>query len=171
MLRLDLARLEREGRLQVDVEIPAEDSFWADTGLAFEGPVGVHLVATEAGTGEVVVRGSVTGRLALECRRCLVAVATAVEQEVTLVYAEREDGAPEDEVGDLRPLQPGAMHVELGDAVREELMLSLERYAVCDPTCLGLCPSCGINLNQESCHCAREEPDPRWETLRALRTD
>jgi uncharacterized protein len=52
--------------------------------------------------------------------------------------------------------------------VREELLLAVNQYVVCDPKCQGLCPKCGAVLNEEACGCTDDEPDPRWETLRTL---
>jgi uncharacterized protein len=39
---------------------------------------------------------------------------------------------------------------------------------LCDEACLGLCPSCGANRNDDPCHCGSESRDPRWDALRAL---
>lgn len=166
MLRLDLARLEREGRLQVEAEIPADDRLWDGTGLSFSRPVQVRLIASLAGTGEVVVRGRVVCTLLQECRRCLAEVAGVVEKEVTLVYAPGDGTESSNGEGDVRFLELTATQMDLGEAVREELVLSRERYAVCDPSCRGLCPGCGANLNLETCACAKEESDPRWGALR-----
>jgi uncharacterized protein len=57
----------------------------------------------------------------------------------------------------------------MSNAVRGEVILAMNPYAVCDPECKGLCPGCGANLNEGPCDCAVDETDPRWETLRALK--
>lgn len=171
MLMIDLARLERDGRIRVDAEIPAGDPLWEDTELTFDEPLQVHAVATVAGSGEVVVRGRLEGRLLRECRRCLDPVRTPVDRELTLVWAPRDELEPREDDGETRPLELSATTVDLGGAIREELILGTGRFVVCDPECRGLCPRCGINLNVESCDCTLEEPDPRWDTLRALQND
>jgi uncharacterized protein len=76
-------------------------------------------------------------------------------------------GVEEDE--GTRLLPDGAADLDLAEAVREELVLTQSPFAVCAPDCRGLCPQCGANLNEESCECAWEELDPRWEALRALK--
>jgi uncharacterized protein len=94
-------------------------------------------------------------------------VLTELDEELSLVYA------PEDllsgEEGDVRPIPYGARELNIGDAVREELILALDPFVLCDPTCRGLCPRCGVNLNQQTCSCVTEESDPRWDVLRALK--
>ncbi len=34
--------------------------------------------------------------------------------------------------------------------------------------CKGLCPKCGINLNEDQCDCESEYVDPRFEKLKEL---
>lgn len=171
MLKLDLARLEREGRLRVDADIPSDDPLWEGSELTFQGPLHVEAEASVAGSGEVVVRGRLTGTLARECRRCLDPVEEVVDREVTLVWAPRDELDPEGEDLETRDLELSATDVDLGSAIREELILTTDRYVVCDPACLGLCPRCGTNLNVDECDCTLEERDPRWDALRALKNE
>ena len=167
MLRLDLVRLERDGRLQIEADIPADDQLWDGTGFSFSQPVQVRLVASLAGTGELVVRGRVVCGRVEKCRRCRTEVPGTVEKEVTLVYAPGDGTESPTREGDVRPLELTATQVELGEDVREELVLSFERYVVCEPSCRGLCHGCGVNLNLETCDCAKKESDPRWGALRS----
>ena len=163
MLKIDLARLEREGRLRVDAEIPSDDPLWEGSELSFGGPLHVVAEASVAGSGEVVVRARLEGELARECRRCLDPVKEVVDRDLTLVWAPRDELDPEADDGEIRPLELSA--------IREELILGTDRYVVCDPECRGLCPVCGTNQNVGECDCTLEEPDPRWDALRALKNE
>lgn len=168
MLRLELARLDREGTVQVDARIPADDPLLQGLEVAFDGALEVLLRASYAGSGEIVVRGSLKGTLRQECRRCLEPVSTPYSQELTMVFApSAAPGAEED--GDVRFFKANAAELDLGEPVREELILSADPYVVCDPDCRGLCPRCGANRNTEPCTCAGSESDPRWDALRATR--
>lgn len=170
MLRLDLARLDREGAVRVDADVPADDPMWKDTDFPFDGPVHVRLRASAAGSGEVVVRGEVEARLAQECRRCLEPVVGTLAHEVTLVFLPSDTpGITED--GDARVFDARASELDLRGPVREEVLLGIDPYVVCDQECRGLCPQCGANLNTEECGCSWNEPDPRWDALRALKEE
>jgi uncharacterized protein len=170
MLTLDLARLDREGSVRVDARIPADDPLWSGTAVAFAGPVHVRLRASAAGSGEVVVRGEIEARLAQECRRCLEPVEGRLTQEVTMVFLSSDTpGAEED--GDARVFDSRASELDLSEPVREEVVLAIDPYVVCDPGCKGLCPQCGVNWNVEECNCASEASDPRWDVLRALKEE
>lgn len=168
MLRVDLGRLAREGSVLVEARVPADDALWRDTGIEWNGPVDVRLRASYAGSGEVVVRGSVSGELRQECRRCLQPVVSQYRDDVTLVFVSGLGG--EDAEGeDVFLFDPAHGDLDLSNAVREEAILAINPYVVCDPECLGLCPRCGANLNEGACGCTEEEIDPRWEALRALK--
>ncbi len=170
MLRLDLARLDREGAVRVDADVPADDPLWKDTEFAFDGPVHVRLRAIAAGSGEVVVRGEVEARLAQECRRCLEPVVGKLALAITLVFvASDTPGILED--GDARVFDARASELDLGEAVREEVVLGIDPYVVCDPECKGWCPHCGANRNTGECGCSWDEADPRWDALRALKEE
>ena len=170
MLRLDLMRLGREGSIRIETRIPSEDPLWQDGEVAFAGPVGVDLRATYAGSGEVVVRGTVDGDVRNECRRCLREVPGHISTELTLVFSGSYEEGGEDD-GDVRLYDEKAGDLDLSKAVREEVVLAIDPYVVCDPECKGLCARCGADLNTEPCTCPEKEPDPRWDALRALKEE
>ncbi len=65
-------------------------------------------------------------------------------------------------------LKAGEHNVDISGFVREALILSLPTKPLCNQDCRGLCPSCGVNLNEESCKCKHAELDDRWEDLKDL---
>lgn len=160
--------LGRKGAVQIDARIPADAPLLEGTELRFDGDLAVNLRATYAGTGEIVVRGSLTGALLHECRRCLNPVGGTLNEEVTMVFApSASEGSVED--GDVRLFDDHAAELDLSVSVREELVLAVDLFVVCDPECRGLCPQCGVNRNTETCACTVDESDPRWDALRALK--
>lgn len=171
MLTIDIARLEREKTLQVDAAVPAEDPLWEETEFHFEGPLLVDMTATVAGSGEYIVRGRVEGTLLQKCRRCLGPVRTEVDEEHTLVFSPRDELGTAEADPETRIVDLDDDDIDLGLAIREELILGAERFVVCDEECKGLCPVCGIDRNEDECDCTLEEPDPRWDALRELKTD
>ena len=170
MLKLDLNRLEREGSVRVEGAIPADEPLWEGSGLTFRGPLEVRLRAQSSGSGEVVVRGTLQGVLGRECRRCLDPVEVDVDQEVTLVFTPPDALSTEDDP-EIRQIPVGVNELDLTEAIREELMLDLPAYVVCSPDCKGLCPQCGVRLDEETCTCTTDEADPRWDALRALKNE
>lgn len=61
-------------------------------------------------------------------------------------------------------LVPDGM-LDLDDAVRCFVSLSLPTRFLCREDCKGLCPKCGHDLNEGDCGCDTREVDPRWAAL------
>jgi uncharacterized protein len=59
--------------------------------------------------------------------------------------------------------------LDLAAWARDAYALALPAQVVCRKDCAGLCPKCGVNLNEDPGHAHEAEPDPRWAKLRELR--
>jgi uncharacterized protein len=58
--------------------------------------------------------------------------------------------------------------VDLGEAIRDTLVMETPFVVLCQPDCKGLCPVCGANLNKEDCgHAAQIEAQREKERLDA----
>jgi uncharacterized protein len=166
---LTLAAVAR-GALRVQGEISPQDPLWEGSGLELVEPLRLDLHAQTVGDG-VLVRGRVTTRLGLECRRCLEPVRVAVEDEVTLLYEPLAEGEEDELEGEVYPLPARGDELDLGPALREELILRVPDFVVCSDTCRGLCPSCGANLNETTCQCVPEPETSPWSALEKLKFD
>jgi len=169
MPTLDLRRLSQEASVEVTGDLAPDLPLWEETGLTFAEPVRVDLVARESGSEEVVATGTVSTVLARTCRRCLATSTEEFEVEVALVWSDDVELRGDD--GAIRALPKGTDEIDLGEAVREELLLAVPPYMECRPDCKGLCPQCGTNWNEQSCDCSTEERDPRWDALRSLQSE
>ena len=61
--------------------------------------------------------------------------------------------------------------LDLMQWARDALALAVPGQIICRPDCAGLCPKCGVNLNEQPDHAHEAEPDPRWAKLRELKLD
>ena len=169
MLKVDLGLLAQQHRIRIDAEVPADDPLWDSLPWRFAGPVDLRLDLQYVGA-DVVVRGNVTGSAVLSCRRCLTDVGYEVDEDVIFVY--RSGVAPvEAEAEEVYPLPSKARELDLTEAVREHVLLSVPEFVNCDEACRGFCPRCGTNLNEATCECRTEDEDPRWAALRRLRSE
>lgn len=151
--------------------IPAESDFWDGVDPNPFGDLDVSLQLSATPTGQVVARGRVVGESHHQCRRCLAEVVNPVDIDLTLVWADPEELDTEGEDPELRALDPSTNELDLAPVIREEVLLAVPRYVLCDRDCRGLCPRCGIDRNKETCECTLEEPDPRWDALRSLQNE
>jgi len=122
--------------------------------------------------GEIRVRGSVSVVLESECDRCLEPASFPVESNFDLFYRPASAIAVEEEVAvDEGETEIGFYEgggIELGDVLREHVLLSLPMQRVCREDCKGFCPVCGQNRNLVSCGCQPPVMDDRWSALKNI---
>ena len=115
----------------------------------------------------VYVSGNVRGSLSGECGRCLNEITEAFDVEIAELYAyadsTTEETTDEDEVGRMQ----GDL-IDLEPAVRDAVVLTLPTNPVCRPDCPGLCPECGVHLDDLPADHSHDDVDPRWAALRNL---
>lgn len=115
---------------------------------------------------EVTVSGNVQFSIEAPCSRCLKTVKLDLKPEVNLVLTPKESIEEED---DINHETYAGDEVDISDYLREQIAMSLPFKVVCSENCKGLCPSCGINLNDETCECNSHRIDPRLAVLKNLK--
>lgn len=138
--------------------------------VTVEDPAGGEIVAPcrihveyRQSHGTVHFNGTVAATLSTQCHRCLDPVGQDVTGDFELMVRRGEHAA---EVGDdVVTLPLHQYEVDLDPYVHEAVVLSTPMRVVCREDCRGLCPSCGVNLNRETCACG-PSADPRWDALR-----
>lgn len=95
------------------------------------------------------------------CRRCLVDTSGVAESDVHELYQKVVTATDAFEmIGDQLDLRP---------LVRELVLLDAPSTPLCRPDCAGLCPTCGVDRNTQTCECEPPPVDPRWSALDALK--
>ncbi len=116
-------------------------------------------------------RGDVRGRVELRCGRCVEPYCHELADRLELLLeplANPEalpEGPPEGGIEldpeDLEIARYAGDELDFGVVLREILLFNWPMQPRCAESCLGLCPSCGANRNQEPCQCesaARSRP-------------
>lgn len=118
----------------------------------------------------VLVSGTIRTPYSGECVRCLEPVDGEVVAEVQelYVYPERADD-PDTETDDDE-MRVEADLIDLGQPIRDAVVLALPQSPLCEDDCPGLCPDCGVRLADDPDH-AHDTTDPRWAALAGLTTD
>jgi uncharacterized protein len=164
MLQVEIGALDR-GPVEVSGQVAGDDPLFDDVEFEFGEPVRVSGRVSSAGLGRFYWRGRIATTVDAACPRCLAPTRVQVDRVVDVVFTEDQDTEDPSEYVILE----GATVLDLRDAVREELILGAEQYVLCREDCKGLCPTCGTDLNVNSCDC-RPPPDVRWAALEALNT-
>ncbi len=177
MLLIEIPKIPPEG-LDLDEAVDAASIHVEGEGefrLLPGGRLRCHVEIVDGST--VHVRGRLTASVEPECGRCLEPYTAAADQELDLFSLPHTPGQAEEQEDDVELSDRDVVvsyyqgdRLDLGDLVREQLYLSLPLKRLCREGCLGLCPTCGKNLNKGPCGCpAPQEPeDPRLSPLRGL---
>jgi uncharacterized protein len=120
----------------------------------------------------VFLEGSIDTVLAVMCSRCLerallpvstlfrytlVPLPDRQSPEIELSSEDLESGYYDEDVFDLEQL------------ILEQIILQIPIKVLCEEDCRGLCPSCGINLNMETCRCRDKIVDDRFAVLKNIK--
>jgi uncharacterized protein len=49
----------------------------------------------------------------------------------------------------------GTEYIDLGEEIRQEIIMANPARVLCSKSCKGICPQCGANLNKEQCKCKK----------------
>lgn len=143
-----------ESGLHLSAEEPAELLALKDDPLfSEESPLTCELYAQMV-EDALIVRGTVSATVETQCVRCSQIFSTTVTDS-----------------GFLRDYSEisGVEEVDITEDLRESVILNLPPFPLCDEACKGLCPSCGVDLNQVSCDCASGDKRGAWEALDNLK--
>jgi len=50
-------------------------------------------------------------------------------------------------------IDPSMEYIDLGEEIRQEIIMANPAKILCGKDCKGICPDCGANLNKEECKC------------------
>ena len=101
----------------------------------------------------------------LACDRCLADLERSFEEHFSHILV-RELSSDEDDGGDYIVVEGDTL--DLDELILSDILLSLPTKFLCREDCKGLCPSCGKNLNFDSCECQKKQVDPRLAKLSEL---
>lgn len=136
-MKIFLKDIPDEG-LALESSLAAEEIGLAEPGFSCLTPLEIQAQFDKTDT-ELYMQIEVAATYQLNCARCLDPVRQERSDAFELIF----DITPETEF------------VEWGEDVRQELLLRLLGVVRCREDCKGLCPTCGVNLNQEKCKCKK----------------
>jgi uncharacterized protein len=132
--------------------------------------IDADIKATHTNPG-ALIQGDARATVAQECARCLKPLDTPVDAR----FAEQYYATLNVDTGNAMPEPPldaktigSDFRIDLTPLIREEVILATPLAPLCRPDCKGLCPVCGLDLN-ESPHEHEGDTDERWAALRDVR--
>ena len=150
-LVIDLQSVGADG-VQLVTDVPAEILELNEKSTRLTGAIHCDFFV-QLTEQELLVSGSWTVPVELECVRCAEFFSTSFEDLSFL-----RDYTVSDET----------VSVDITEGIREDVLLRIPHFPVCSEHCQGLCPQCGKNRNLEMCSCEEPEANMAWGVLDQL---
>ena len=111
------------------------------------------------------------------CGRCNVEFACEMQSDVHVVFVlgqPRQDDELDVELTEEsceQEVLPAPGELNMLDVLREQFWLSWQPMVVCSEDCKGLCLTCGIDLNHDSCDCHGKVKENPFAALKDFKFD
>jgi uncharacterized protein len=130
-----------------------------------------RLIRTNRG---LLVRVEATGSTPETCSRCLNPTKTAIpiqfEEEYVPIFDPLAGERVRSEVEADTFRITDNFELDLGEGIRQYLLLAEPIQPLCRQDCAGLCAECGADLNDSACNCAARS-DSQWQELAGMKTE
>ncbi len=172
-MRIEVDKLDKAGQPFAHAYAPGELTLDDERARLTEGPEIKGRASRDR--EQVRLRGQLKAAVEVACDRCLQAVTVPVEADFDVAYLPA-DTQPASEATGLQA-EELSFSVYEGEAIdtdelaREQILLALPVRQLCREECRGLCPTCGADLNAQTCSCRTEETDPRWDALKSFKNN
>lgn len=131
----------------------------------FNGPVSVKGIFRNIGFHKISFEFHVKCVVNVYCARCLKPFQSSLEttEREILKQADYEDSNEDSE----EIVVPSHLF-DMTEVVLNSIIVHMNPKFLCKQDCKGLCPLCGCDLNETSCHCNKDQTDPRLAVLKDL---
>jgi len=164
-----------QGVREIQASHTAAQLGFAPSDLEFPGEILILANVTRMGD-DVFVKSRIEAAVSHNCCRCLEPYGLAINTGFEVLFV--PERPPQSFRRDLRrPIvddEDGKVSryrgkvIDLSGEIMNAIRLSLPMKPLCDQNCLGLCPHCGSNRNQESCDCESKQPKGANNPFREL---
>jgi uncharacterized protein len=149
---------------QLELEIPPYRQGGVQYAVAGGGAVPARVDVTAMGGSGYDFRLRFAAELVGPCARCLEPASLKVDADEHLVH----DSEAEEEELHSEHVDGERLELDVSSWALELVGLQFPPRVVCREDCAGLCPQCGVDLNEHPGHAHEAPTDSRWDKLREL---
>lgn len=162
-MKLDIKELFDAPGTQISV---SEDIDFSDVDIwgqkIYSSPVHIDGLFSNR-SGMVTFKYNAVSNLRFNCDRCGKSSVRKEENSFEHWLARELESEDNDEF----ILIPNGI-IDLDELVKADVTLELPFQLLCKDDCKGLCPICGLDLNEKTCDCKKNQVDSRLEKLKML---
>lgn len=135
MIKISIRDITSNG-LDIDQSIPKEGIGLSSEEVDIRSLLNVK-ARLEKVNNVVIANAHIKAEFGYMCSRCLEELSSTEERSYKFDFE----------------IEPGSEYVDLGEEIRQEIILANPAKILCSKDCKGICPQCGANLNLEQCKC------------------
>jgi len=176
VLQINISNIPEEG-LNLRFSKSGE---WFHQFVPADGGPGFRVRKIEAGCfvekvlKNVSVKGTIKACIELECCRCLEKFSFPLEVEFRDVLSPTEELKKDELELSYEDLEYKCYEgdvIEIDQIVVEQVILQIPVKPLCNDSCKGLCPVCGINLNMDTCDHKMQQINSPFAALKNFKSN
>lgn len=162
-MKLDLKQIARVpgASLPFEFELDLSDFEWNGEKPVVE-PIHVEGVVRNM-AGAMLLNARLSSELSVVCDRCTKTFSKLQDVEYETLLATELENEENDEI----VLLDKDEQLDLDELMSDVFILNMDTKNLCSEDCKGICPGCGMDLNEGQCRC-KKEIDPRLAKLAQL---
>lgn len=166
---IDLTRIAKSEEKIIQTEVPYEQEVFSSALGEFPiiSKTPVSLKISNRGNQELQIAGKMLLTASIPCGRCLEEVPVEIvldfEKNVDMKCSTSEKTEELDEENYI-----DGYNLDVDKLVYGEIIVNWPMKVLCKEDCKGICSTCGVNLNLETCDCDSTDSDPRMAKIRDI---
>lgn len=131
-------------------------------------PIDVNVLLKKE-KNDILVTGDIKTTISIECARCLKPIERELKGTIEMLFVGEstfDELQREGEIDNLDTIFPiTGEKLDLSEAIIESIIIEVPVKVLCSDDCKGLCPNCGINLNENPdhvCKDSKETLEDKW---------
>lgn len=159
-MHIEADKIDLKGLVLDDKVVPDETLLIEEEGTFLEDiRYNIHLSRENE---KIRAKGHIHTSISIPCVRCLEPIILKIDSpiDIILLPAQLIESTSESlEQDDLEYIFFEGNSIDVTKILMEQINLLIPVKPLCSPSCKGLCPQCGVNLNHEQCQCKRSASD------------
>ncbi len=141
--------------------------------IKFKSPLSLHLTV-QKDKDDLFFQGHLKTTFVLTCSRCAEDASYPIDEFFSPVFTHGDEPAKAKD--DMAKAELDISYfkgdeINLGEVIKEQLLLWVPIQPLCSEKCRGMCPQCGKNLNIQECKCKNEETQSPFEVLKDFKVN
>jgi uncharacterized protein len=136
MLKVPVKDISSSTGMSFAKDVSASDIGLGDDEVDLRSPLSVTATLTRV-DNTIIAQVAVSAQYGYQCARCLGDFQRSKLREFYFDYE----------------VESQMDAVNIGEDIRQEMILSIPQRVLCSKDCKGICSGCGVNLNLEKCKC------------------